>query len=149
VSGLYNFVVRLRLLRAQHKIPSNKKVPAVYHHMSRGTSDENWATISRLAGLASIEFVQDYHASEGEYAEHPPFGGKIYLRLGSDRAAELERLRKEIAKVEQELRGVETKLSNKSFVERAPAEIVEEHRQRQKGLNDQLAKLRQARDQLG
>jgi valyl-tRNA synthetase len=39
-------------------------------------------------------------------------------------------------------------LKNKSFVDRAPAAVVEEHRQRQKDFAAQLAKLKQAREQL-
>jgi valyl-tRNA synthetase len=51
-------------------------------------------------------------------------------------------------RVEGELRTVEAKLGNKSFVDRAPAAVVEEHRQRQKDLSEQLAKLQAARDGL-
>jgi valyl-tRNA synthetase len=148
VAGLYNFVVRLRMLRAQHNIPSNKRVPAVYHHQNRGTSDENWATISRLAGLSFPTFVPDYHAGVGEYAEYPPFGGRIYLRLGLNLIAERERLDKEIARLEVELQTVGGKLENKSFIERAPAAVVQEHRQRLNDFSAQLAKLKQTREGL-
>ena len=48
-------------------------------------------------------------------------------------------------RLEGELRTVEAKLSNASFVERAPAAVVEEHRKRQADFSDQLAQLRQAR----
>jgi valyl-tRNA synthetase len=41
------------------------------------------------------------------------------------------------------------KLKTKSFVERAPAAVVEQHRQRQRDFAAQLTKLKQARDQLG
>jgi valyl-tRNA synthetase len=46
------------------------------------------------------------------------------------------------------LRTVENKLKNKSFVDRAPAAVVEEHRQRLKDFSAQLAKLKQAREGL-
>jgi valyl-tRNA synthetase len=57
-------------------------------------------------------------------------------------------LEKEIAKIEGELRMVETKLQNNSFVDRAPAAVVEEHRRRLKDFSAQLQKLRQARESL-
>jgi valyl-tRNA synthetase len=148
VFAAYGFVARLRNLRANYKIPSNKKVRAVYHHMNRGTSDENWATLSRLSGIESIDFAHEYHPSKGEPVEHPPFGGKIFLPLAADPVAERERLDKEIARVEGELRTVEGKLKNKLFVERAPKPVVEEHRRRQKDFSEQLAKLQAARDGL-
>ena len=75
--------------------------------------------------------------------------GEIFLAISrADKAAERERLDKEIVKIEGELRTVEDKLKNKSFVDRAPAAVVEEHRQRQKDFSEQLAKLRKAREDL-
>jgi valyl-tRNA synthetase len=72
--------------------------------------------------------------------------GELYLQMaGGDKAAERDRLDKEIARLESELRTVEAKLSNASFVERAPAAVVDEHRQRKTDFSDQLAQLRQAR----
>jgi valyl-tRNA synthetase len=65
-----------------------------------------------------------------------------------DLSAERERLDKEIAKVEAELRTVESKLANKSFVDRAPKEVVQEHRQRKENFAEQLKKLKEARDKL-
>ncbi|MDQ2823922.1 MAG: hypothetical protein M3R29_00530, partial [Verrucomicrobiota bacterium] len=65
-----------------------------------------------------------------------------------DRTVERERLQKEIAKLEEELRTVKGKLQNKSFIDRAPGAVVEEHRQRQKDFSEQLAKLQAARDGL-
>jgi valyl-tRNA synthetase len=149
VSALYGFVARLRNLRATHKIPSNKKLRAIYHHRSRGVSDEHWATLRRLAGIESVEFVPQYQPSKTELVEYPPFGGKIFLPIGSDVAGERERLDKEIAKLEEELGTVEGKLNSQSFVGRAPAVVVEEHRQRQKKFTEQIRKLRQARESLG
>ncbi len=72
--------------------------------------------------------------------------GELYLLLSTaDKPAERERLDKEIARLEGEVRTVEAKLSNASFVERAPPVVVEEHRKRQADFSDQLAQLRQAR----
>jgi valyl-tRNA synthetase len=42
-----------------------------------------------------------------------------------DFTAEQERLKKEIVKIEKELTGVEKKLSNESFLAKAPADVVE------------------------
>ena len=66
----------------------------------------------------------------------------------TDRAAERERLDKEIAKLEAELKATEAKLANPSFVERAPKEVVEEHRRRRADFNARLAQLRKARESL-
>jgi valyl-tRNA synthetase len=74
--------------------------------------------------------------------------GEIVLVVEVDAAAERDRLDKEMARLEAELRATETKLNNKSFIDRAPAAVVDEHRQRQKNFADQLATLKQAREKL-
>jgi valyl-tRNA synthetase len=75
--------------------------------------------------------------------------GDIGIRVVSrDPDAERRRLDNEIAKIENQVRTVEEKLKNKSFVDRAPLAVVEEHRRRLTDLTAQLAKLRQARKAL-
>ena len=145
VKARYDFVTRIRTARAQHKVPSNKRIPAIYHHHHPTISDEDWATIARLANIDQPRFVLEHHPAKAEVSEPVPFGGWIHLDFVTDPAAERNRVEKEISRIEEELRTVEAKLSNASFVERAPAAVVEEHRKRQADFSDQLAQLRQAR----
>ena len=74
--------------------------------------------------------------------------GEIYLPLEGliDIEAEKVRLTREIAKIEQEVVRSEAKLSNESFVARAPAEVVEQEKAR---LNEWRAKLVQLHEMLG
>jgi len=58
-----------------------------------------------------------------------------------DMAAETARVEKEIARVDADLSGVEKRLANPSFVERAPAEVVEEARVRAAELRGKRGKL--------
>jgi valyl-tRNA synthetase len=74
-----------------------------------------------------------------------PLGELFLIVATADKAGERERLDKEIARLEGELRTVEAKLSNASFVARAPAAVVQEHQQRKNDFSEQLAQLRQAR----
>jgi valyl-tRNA synthetase len=66
-----------------------------------------------------------------------------------DNAAELERLKKEIAKVETELATVRKKLANENFVSNAPPAVVEEHRQREANWAEKLGQLNKMRESLG
>jgi valyl-tRNA synthetase len=72
----------------------------------------------------------------------------VVERANIDKAAERERLDKQIADVKAQLRATEGKLANHSFIERAPAAVVEEHRQRQKDFSAQLVQLKAARERL-
>ena len=75
--------------------------------------------------------------------------GELFLLVGeTDRAAERERLDKEITKLEADLKATEAKLGKQSFVERAPKDVVDEHRRRRDDLNARLTQLRKARESL-
>jgi valyl-tRNA synthetase len=102
-------------------------------------------TIARLLNAEDLKLDFKYEPEAGVPVAMTPLG-ELYLEMaGGDKAAERERLEKEIARLENELRTVEAKLSTASFVERAPAAVIEEHRQRKADFSDQLAQLRQAR----
>jgi valyl-tRNA synthetase len=64
-------------------------------------------------------------------------------------AAETARVAKEIAKVEADLGGIEKRLGNPSFVEKAPAEVVDEARARAEELHERRRKLEAHRALLG
>ncbi len=72
----------------------------------------------------------------------------IPLAGAVDMAAETARVEKEIAKVAAEVEGVAKRLSNPSFVERAPAEVVEEAKARVVELGEKRRKLEAHRDLL-
>ena len=65
-----------------------------------------------------------------------------------DRAAERERLGKELARLEKEQSGAEAKLINESFLGKAPPAIIEGIRRRAAELRELIAKLRSALDGL-
>ena len=69
--------------------------------------------------------------------------GEIYVPLRGvvDPEEVRKRLQRDLAKVEKELGGVETKLGRPDFIERAPAEIVDKERARAAGLRERQATL--------
>ena len=58
-----------------------------------------------------------------------------------DVAAERARLGKEVGRLEKELERIEKKLGNGSFVEKAPAEVVEKEREKAEDARSALAVL--------
>ncbi|HEY1407134.1 MAG TPA: hypothetical protein VF857_11040, partial [Spirochaetota bacterium] len=63
--------------------------------------------------------------------------------------AEKARLTKELLKVDAELAKVEGKLSNESFVSRAPAEILEKEKTKRDDLSMVKEKLQESISKLG
>jgi valyl-tRNA synthetase len=146
-SAIYETARAGRNLRSESKLPSNKKIRFILRTEDKSISGEI-ATLARLLNAEEVAFDPGYQSPAGTPVAITPLG-EIFLPVAAgDVARERERLDREIAKIESDLRTVESKLENQSFVDRAPAAVVEEHRQRLKDLTAQLAKLKQGREAL-
>jgi valyl-tRNA synthetase len=77
-------------------------------------------------------------------------GTEIYVPLVGiiDLDAERKRLEKEIARLQGLIDGIGKKLTNASFVERAPKEVVEKEREKQRNMSENMAKLQANLEQL-
>jgi valyl-tRNA synthetase len=147
VSGIYEIVQAGRNLRAEAKIPSSKKANFVLRSDSADIEAE-LSTAGRLLNADEMKLDRQYKPGTAALTAVTSLGDIFLIISRTDKAAESDRLDKEIARVEGELRTVKAKLENKSFVDRAPAAVVEEHRQRQQDFSEQLAKLQKARESL-
>jgi valyl-tRNA synthetase len=147
VAAIYEAVEAGRNLRAEARVPSNQKANFALR------SNESWAkeegaTIARLLNAESMQIDASFQSSSRSSVAVTKLGELFLIAGETDRAAEGERLDKEIAKLEAELKATEAKLANASFLERAPKEVVEEHQRRRDDFNARLAQLRKARGSL-
>jgi valyl-tRNA synthetase len=147
VSAIYQTVQAGRNLRAESKLQSNRKIGFILRTEEKLIS-EQLPTLTRLLNAEDVKLDPTYQAPAGNPVAVTPLGEIVLAIAAADSARERERLDKEIAKIENELRTAENKLKNKSFVDRAPAAIVDEHRKRLESLTAQLARLKQAREDL-
>jgi valyl-tRNA synthetase len=92
-----------------------------------------------LAKVSAVDIVDDLPVTD---APSRVVGEtRLMLHIEVDVAAERERIAKEIARLEAEIGKLEPKLANQKFVERAPAQVVEQERTRLAGLHATLDQL--------
>jgi valyl-tRNA synthetase len=144
VAEIYETIQAGRNLRATSRVPSNQKANFILRP-APSIDEKEIPTMARLLNATELKLDPKFEAAAGVPVAVTPLGELFLIIATADKAAERERLDKEIARLEGELRTVNAKLSNASFVERAPSAVVEEHRKRKADFTEQLSQLRQAR----
>jgi valyl-tRNA synthetase len=149
VAAVYASTGAARNLRAEYRVPSSKKINFILKPAVTWAASEI-PVFARLINAEEVSLEPGYHAGASVPRALTPMG-ELYMPLDGlvDTSAELDRLKKEIAKVDVELATVRKKLANESFVANAPRAVVEEHRQRETVWAEKLAQLTKMRDSLG
>jgi len=145
-------IEKVRNIRAEMKVDTKQTVP-----LRIATTDEAIKNllldardyVFKLAQVSTLEVVPSLgedklaaRAVAANLALEVPLAGLI------DVTAERTRLTKELEKAQREIDSLERKLSNDSFVQRAPKEVVEENRRRLAEYRDQAAKLTESLNRL-
>ncbi|WP_374626644.1 valine--tRNA ligase [Pandoraea sp.] len=100
--------------------------------------------LQTLAKLSEVQVLDDEATLDAQAAGAPLAvvgANKLALKVEVDVAAERERLGKEVKRLEGEIAKCHGKLSNESFVARAPANVVELEKQRLVDFEAVLGKL--------
>jgi valyl-tRNA synthetase len=121
-----------RTARSNYNIPSNQKLK----WQLQGAPGWVLGELTPIASLLNAKDIELVTAPPAELSATVPTAiGTFYLPLGGlvDVESECTRLEGEIKKVDLELTKVRAKLASTTFVENAPAEVVEEHRNREAG----------------
>jgi len=126
-----------RSLRSQMKIPPKDKI-ALF--ATGDLSETSASAVFSLLRVSALNRVATLPESDSPVAVAGPH--RLMPHIEVDPAKEHERLAKEIGRIEGEIAKAKAKLANASFVERAPAKVVDQERARLAGFEATLAKLR-------
>ena len=146
IGWLVKLVSEVRSVRSEMNVPAGAKIPLVLvgaGQATRARAEHHEDTIARLARLDGISFASapPKGAAQivlGEMTAALPLAGVI------DMGAERARLAREIDKCRAEIGKIDTKLANASFVAKAPAEVVEENRERRADFEATMGRLQAA-----
>jgi valyl-tRNA synthetase len=129
-----------RNLRSEMKISPAQKVPAI----SAGPADtvSTIPYLKSLAKLSEVKFVTEDELNRTDAPIAIVDDTKSKLIVKHDVVAEHQRLAKEVARLEIEITRANAKLANPNFVERAPAAVVAQERERLENFVGTLNKLK-------
>jgi valyl-tRNA synthetase len=144
---LKEWTVAARNLRSEAKIPPGEKLP-LYTTVAPPVGDVETVLVStqalaRLSEIRQVPTLPDSTAPVAVLGE-----ARIMLYKEVDPALEAERISKEIARLGGEIARSKAKLSNASFVERAPAQVVGQERKRLADSEQNLLKLQEQLQKL-
>jgi valyl-tRNA synthetase len=140
-SAIYASAGKLRNLKAEYNVASRRDVRFVVKGAPGWLSSEK-DVLALLAGAGEIDLDDGYESPQGTPAALTDVG-EVAMPLDGliDVEAERERLGREIEKIRGEVKKSEGKLGNASFVERAPAAVVDQEKARLDEWREKLGQL--------
>ncbi|MEQ8378293.1 valine--tRNA ligase [Parvibaculum sp.] len=144
------FISEVRSVRAEMNVPAGAKIELLIKDAnaeSLARLARHRSLIDRLARLSSVEIATDIPGGAIQLVLDE---ATLILPLASliDVDAETARLRKELGKLEDEVKKIDAKLGNAKFLAGAPEHVVEEQRERKSDAQAAMAKFTDALKRL-
>jgi len=147
ITWLKNVIVGIRNIRGEMNIAPGKELTVFLKDgdtEDKSRLEQNEVFLKKLAKLSDVRWLEE---SEEAPVCATALVGKLEILIPMadliDKGAELARLSKEIQKLEKDLARLQGKLSNPSFVDKAPAAVVEKEREKVAGQQQALEKLQE------
>ncbi|MCB9744246.1 MAG: valine--tRNA ligase [Alphaproteobacteria bacterium] len=149
IASVQEAIIALRRLRADMGLSPKQPLPLQVRGERAALLLPHERALQHLAGIGELSIL------DGE----PPAGSATAVATGLemfvplegvvDLDAERERLDKELAKVAKDVSDLQKRLGNQKFVDRAPAHVVEDFREKLAVAEEKLGQLRASREALG
>ncbi|MFR4996324.1 MAG: valine--tRNA ligase [Clostridium paraputrificum] len=122
-------VKALRNVRAEMNVPPSRKAKVICYigEEAKNAFMAGTAYIEKLASASEVEFIADKSEVPANAVSVVVKGGELFMPLLDlvDKEKELERLNKEVKKLEGEIERIDKKLNNQGFVAKAPQAVVD------------------------
>nr|WP_313060766.1 valine--tRNA ligase [Moraxella sp. CTOTU49097] len=156
MTWLQALIGAIRNIRGEMKLGNAVRLPVLLDNIS----DEETARLSRIENqfksLAKVDTLTIVNAGDGSDKELPLSSSSMVGQLKVlvpmkgliDPTAELNRLAKAQEKLIKQAESLRSKLSNESFVSKAPANVVENEKAKLAEMDSQLAEMHKQIEQL-
>ena len=147
VDWAIDLISGIRSLRAEMNLPAGAKLTVYLKDMNNQSKQNMKEFRTIICSLSRLEKLEEFSGEITPDMVQSVFKeGAILLPLKGvvDFAAEKERLRKELEGLNKRLEGYAKKLNNPSFVDKAPAAVVDEEKRRQSEALESKAKVEAA-----
>ena len=156
MTWLQALIGAIRNIRGEMKLGNAVRLPVLLDNIS----DEETARLSRIENqfksLAKVDTLTIVNAGDGSDKELPLSSSSMVGQLKVlvpmkgliDPTAELNRLAKAQEKLIKQAESLRSKLSNESFVSKAPANVVESEKAKLAEMDNQLAEMNKQIEQL-
>ena len=146
VALLKEIVGACRNLRGEMNVSPAQRIPLLATG-DRATLEALSPYIKFQARLSEVSVVSELPQADAPVAMVGDC--RLMLKIEIDKAAERERLQREISRLEGETTKAEGKLANAGFVARAPVQVVAQEKERLAGFATTLRNLKQQLAKLG
>lgn len=134
LAWLKTIVHTIRTMRSEMNIAPGKKIPLLLYKGNEKDRENSRIFINDIMNLAKINAINWIAEKEKNATHAMGIVGNLELLIPMqgliDTDAEIQRLKKEIIKIEKEIERANSKLANAGFVKKAPPEIIDQERQR-------------------
>jgi valyl-tRNA synthetase len=146
-----NLITQVRTVRAEMNVPPSRLTPILLRSDGHAALDRARRWIEPIRRMARASEVSELAGDLPPGSAQTVLGETtIVLPLADviDLEAERARLAKELARARQETEKIGRRLANPDFIARAPAEVIEEIRERQAAAQQDVARLEAALERI-
>ena len=146
-----DYIKAVRTMRTEMNVHPAKKTSMIIETADAAPFQKAQVYLAKFAFATDVTFTEKYEGSTDGMVQVSTHAARGFIPMMEliDRDKELARLNKEKAKAEKEMVMFANQLNNPKFVERAPAALVEDIRNKYAKSQDKLANIEQSIKALG
>ncbi len=151
---LQDVVTAVRTVRSEWGVPPAQRIDVLAHGVdaaTAGTLRRHLGHVMRLAGLSRFEVTDEAPRTDPDTVRRVVRGFELHVPLAGivDRTQEADRVARELARLTKQRGGLQGRLANPAFLERADPDIVRDTRDQEAEVGRRQEKLERILAELG